>query len=110
VSPAAIAAELLAKLSPAERRAVMAFLASTANDADGTGCSDGKLDLPGLVLMLLRDVALVVNRPGSWEGAGMAQLLSGHGYNEHAAHQLCLEARHEYWGGKAKDPYSREKP
>jgi hypothetical protein len=31
--------------------------------------------------MLLQDVALMMQRPGSWEGANMAQVMSSHGYS-----------------------------
>ena len=56
---------------------VEAFLQSTA----GSQCnSHGPLDFPKLAGMLLEDVALMVGRPGSWEGANMAQVLSSHGY------------------------------
>lgn len=43
-------------------------------------CSHGKLDINSLVGMLLEDVALVIGRPGSWEGANMLTVLSSHGY------------------------------
>jgi hypothetical protein len=38
--------------------------------------SHGPLDMPKLAAMLLQDVALMVQRPGSWEGANMAQVMS----------------------------------
>lgn len=42
--------------------------------------SHGRLTLATLLEMLLEDAALVVTRPGSWEGANMAQVLQSHGY------------------------------
>ena len=42
--------------------------------------SHGPLNLPRLAMMLLEDVALMVRRPGSWEGSNMAQVLGSHGY------------------------------
>lgn len=42
--------------------------------------SHGPLDVARLVAMLLEDAALVIDRPGSWEGAKMADLLTSHGY------------------------------
>lgn len=42
--------------------------------------SHGPLDVARLAAMLLDDAALVVERPGSWEGAKMADLLTSHGY------------------------------
>lgn len=43
--------------------------------------SHGPLDMKRLARMLLEDVALTVRRPGSWEGANMAQVLRSHGYS-----------------------------
>ena len=43
-------------------------------------CSHGPLDMIVLAEMLLHDVALVVRRPGSWEGANMSVVLASHGY------------------------------
>lgn len=42
--------------------------------------SHGPLTVAMLIAMLAEDVVLVVTRPGSWEGANMAQVLSSHGY------------------------------
>ena len=42
--------------------------------------SHGELTLTRLTVMLLQDAALVVTRPGSWEGSNMAQVLHSHGY------------------------------
>ena len=42
--------------------------------------SHGQLTLTRLTAMLLQDAALVVTRPGSWEGSNMAQVLHSHGY------------------------------
>lgn len=36
--------------------------------------------LDDLLTMLVDDLAHVSRRPGSWEGANMIQVLSGHGY------------------------------
>lgn len=47
---------------------------------DPKACSHGLLTIEQLAAMLLEDVALSVRRPGSWEGANMAQVLSSHGY------------------------------
>ena len=43
--------------------------------------SHGILTIEDLARMLLEDAALSVRRPGSWEGAKMADLLSSHGYD-----------------------------
>jgi hypothetical protein len=48
---------------------------------DDPECSShGPLTLTKLAQMLLEDAALVVTRPGSWEGANMMQVLQSHGY------------------------------
>jgi hypothetical protein len=49
-----------------------------ANMSDAN--THGTLSFENLAKMLLEDVALAVRRPGSWEGANMAQLLASHGY------------------------------
>lgn len=42
--------------------------------------SHGPLTVTTLMAMLAEDAAMVVTRPGSWEGSNMAQVLSSHGY------------------------------
>jgi len=54
------------------------FLATTH---DESVCPYQRLDLPRLAAMLLEDVALMVRRPGSWEGSNMAQVMASHGYS-----------------------------
>lgn len=54
------------------------FLATTH---DESVCPYQVLDLPRLAAMLLEDVALMVRRPGSWEGSNMAQVMASHGYS-----------------------------
>lgn len=49
------------------------------NNSGGSN-THGVLGFETLTAMLLHDVAMVVRRPGSWEGAGMAQILASHGY------------------------------
>ena len=53
------------------------FIAATQ---EVTASSHGPLDMQKLTAMLLEDVALMVRRPGSWEGSNMAQVMSSHGY------------------------------
>jgi len=54
----------------------------TAADKDRDGAtSHGALTVPALLAMLAEDAAMVLSRPGSWEGSGMARLLSSHGYD-----------------------------
>lgn len=53
------------------------FLAATQQV---TCATHGPLDMEKLTTMLLEDVALMVRRPGSWEGANMAQVMQSHGY------------------------------
>lgn len=56
----------------------IARLIDLANVSDAN--THGTLDFETLTRMLLEDVALVIRRPGSWEGSSMAQLLASHGY------------------------------
>jgi hypothetical protein len=50
-------------------------------DEDNNGATThGKLDIPRLLTMLAEDAAMTNNRPGSWEGANMQQVLDSHGY------------------------------
>ncbi len=43
-------------------------------------CSHGYLTVEKLLEMLAEDAGMVETRPGSWEGAGMAEVLARHGY------------------------------
>lgn len=49
-----------------------------ANNSDAN--THGPLGYETLARMLFEDVAMAVRRPGSWEGANMAQVLASHGY------------------------------
>jgi hypothetical protein len=60
-----------------ELRLIEQFIETTAH-ADA--CTHGPLDMQTLVTMLLEDVALMMGRPGSWEGSNMEQVMSSHGY------------------------------
>lgn len=42
--------------------------------------SHGALTASKLLAMLAEDAAMVMSRPGSWEGSNMAQVLQSHGY------------------------------
>ena len=70
-------ATITVTIESAEVRLIQQFLAITH---DESACSHGALDLPQLAAMLLEDVALMVRRPGSWEGSNMAQVMASHGY------------------------------
>lgn len=67
-----------------ETAAALARLVQSCNDAhdarDGF-TTHGKLTLASLLAMLVEDAAMVMTRPGSWEGANMAQVLMSHGYD-----------------------------
>jgi hypothetical protein len=41
----------------------------------------GALTVERLLAMLAEDCGMVISRPGSWEGSGMANLLASHGYD-----------------------------
>ena len=47
---------------------------------DDRATSHGELTIETLAAMLLEDCALAERRPGSWEGAGMIDVLRCHGY------------------------------
>jgi hypothetical protein len=64
-------------IADADAALIRQFLAATKL---ATGSSHGPLDMPKLTAMLLEDVALMVRRPGSWEGANMGQVMQSHGY------------------------------
>lgn len=51
-----------------------------AHKHNGGYSSHGVLNVPSLLKMLADDAAMVITRPGSWEGANMALVLSSHGY------------------------------
>jgi len=53
--------------------------AEADKERDGA-TTHGAVDVAGLLAMLAEDAAMVIRRPGSWEGAGMAQHLASHGY------------------------------
>jgi len=53
------------------------FLATIEGRKD---CTNGPLTMAALVHMLLEDVTLMVERPGSWEAQAMFSLLGAHGY------------------------------
>jgi hypothetical protein len=42
--------------------------------------SHGELTVSKLLVMLAEDAAMVISRPGSWEGSNMAQVFQSHGY------------------------------
>ena len=65
-------------ISEEEVGLIRLFLASTR---EVTFSTHGQLNMQKLASMLLQDVALMVQRPGSWEGANMAQVMSSHGYS-----------------------------
>lgn len=64
-------------ISEEEVDLIRLFLASTR---EVTFSTHGPLNMQKLASMLLQDVALMVQRPGSWEGSNMAQVMSSHGY------------------------------
>lgn len=70
--------KLTVTISDADADLIRQFLAATKNV---TASTHGPLDMPKLTAMLLEDVALMVRRPGSWEGSNMAQVVSSHGYD-----------------------------
>lgn len=43
--------------------------------------SHGVLTVSTLISMLAEDAAMIISRPGSWEGSNMAQVFQSHGYD-----------------------------
>ncbi len=58
----------------------LAARCTRANERNDGLTSHGSLSIPSLLTMLAEDSAMVVTRPGSWEGANMAQVFASHGY------------------------------
>ena len=46
----------------------------------GGATTHGPLTVGDLLTMLAEDAAMILARPESWEGANMARVLAGHGY------------------------------
>lgn len=60
----------------------LVLLARLCNDSteDFGGTSHGKLTVLRLLEMLIEDASLAVDRPGSWEGSSVRELMQKHGY------------------------------
>lgn len=58
----------------------LAIRCTQENERREGSTSHGALTPATLLAMLAEDAGLVISRPGSWEGANMAQVLSSHGY------------------------------
>ena len=66
-----------------DTKANLAKLAERCTEIDqerGGATTHGALDISRLLQLLVEDAALVIARPGSWEGTGMAHHLAAHGY------------------------------
>lgn len=64
--------------------AALRQLSSACSEADKLRqgfTSHGKLTPAKLLAMLAEDAGMVITRPGSWEGANMAQVFASHGYD-----------------------------
>lgn len=77
--------KILVELSD-EDAAALADLARRCSQADDQASegatSHGPLENAAAVLaMLAEDAAMVIRRPGSWEGAGLIRQLAAHGYD-----------------------------
>lgn len=64
----------------AARLAELAKLCTAADKERGGATTHGELTVSGLLAMLADDAAMVLTRPGSWEGSNMATVLTSHGY------------------------------
>ncbi len=59
---------------------ISAALNSVVSRCTTEASTHGQLTLETMFEMLAEDVAMTVNRPGSWEAANMAQVFVSHGY------------------------------
>lgn len=64
----------------AQSLAVLAAHCTRANKRCDGFTSHGALSVSAMMAMLAEDAAMVITRPGSWEGSNMAQVFSSHGY------------------------------
>ncbi|MDP1651217.1 MAG: hypothetical protein Q8L56_00675 [Rhodocyclaceae bacterium] len=64
----------------AQSLAVLAARCTSANKRRDGCTSHGVLSVSAMMGMLAEDAAMVISRPGSWEGSNMAQVFSSHGY------------------------------
>lgn len=64
----------------AQSLAVLATRCTRANKRCDGFTSHGVLSVSAMMAMLAEDAAMVISRPGSWEGSNMAQVFSSHGY------------------------------
>ena len=67
----------------AETARLLAELSNRCTEADqeqNSFTSHGPLTVDGLIAMLVEDAAMVISRPGSWEGSNMERVFAGHGY------------------------------
>jgi hypothetical protein len=71
--------KIAVSISDSDAALIQEFLATTRSV---TFSSHGPLDVKKLTVMLLEDVALMVRRPGSWEGSNMAAVMCSHGYGD----------------------------
>ena len=69
-----VSEEVAANLAELARRC------SQADEERNGATTHGPVEPADILAMLAEDAAMVVSRPGSWEGSGMAQHLSAHGY------------------------------
>lgn len=60
--------------------ASLAMACTRQNKRREGATTHGPLDVKALMTMLAEDAAMVITRPGSWEGSNMAQVFSSHGY------------------------------
>ena len=64
-------------------RATLTELARQCSDVNlerNGATTHGVLTVEDMICMLAEDAGMVITRPGSWEGANMAQVFSSHGY------------------------------
>jgi hypothetical protein len=64
----------------AESLEKLALACSAAHQAWKGFTRHGPLTLTSVLRMLAEDAAMVISRPGSWDGSNMAEVFCSHGY------------------------------
>lgn len=75
-----VTAKIPAEIEGLVLRAIATANARRASTVPAAG-THGALTMETLIFLLLEDVAYTQSRPGSWEGAGMNNVLFAHGYD-----------------------------
>jgi hypothetical protein len=73
--------KILTPLEPGSKAQTARTVAECLRIAKELAMTHGALTVERLLAMLAEDCGMIINRPGSLEGSGMANLLASHGYD-----------------------------